>query len=82
MGFGDDEGTQLLQEITLYTTPGGEETFTLQPQIVYFEQVDGSMKWMKLRGNNGQTGWFEVTDVYEIYGISSSEWFEGLSFAG
>lgn len=77
-----EEGNRLLKEMTLYTEPGGEESFTLQPQNVFFEKVDGSMKWILLRAKNGQTGWFEVTGLFEIYGSPSSEWFEGLGFAG
>lgn len=77
-----EEGNRLLKEMTLYTEPGGEESFILQPQNVFFEKVDGSMKWILLRAKNGQTGWFEVTGLYEIYGRPSSEWFEGLGFAG
>ncbi len=82
VSYGLEDGFKLLKAMTLYITPGGKETFILQPQNVYFEQVDGSLKWMKLRGNNGQTGWFEVTGVCEVYGIDSIEWFEGLGFAG
>ena len=77
-----EEGNRLLKEMTLYTEPGGEESFILQPQNVFFEKVDGSMKWILLRAKDGQTGWFEVTGLYEIYGRPSGEWFEGLGFAG
>ena len=81
-GYESQEGYKLLKEMTLYTEPGGGESFTLQPQTVFLEKVDGSMKWILLRAKNGQTGWFEVTGLYEIYGSSSREWFEGLGFAG
>ena len=77
-----EEGNRLLKEMTLYTEPGGEESFILQPQNVFFEKVDGSMKWILLRAKDGQAGWFEVTGLYEIYGRPSGEWFEGLGFAG
>lgn len=80
--YQNDEGIVLQKEMTLYTEPGGEESFVIQPQRVEFMEVDKSLEWIRLEAADGQTGWFKVTGMCEVYGSAAPEWFTGLQIAG
>lgn len=80
--YQNEEDIGLQKEITLYTEPGGGESFVIQPQKVEFTEVDKSREWIRLKAADGQTGWFKVTGMCEVYGSSASEWFTGLQIVG
>ena len=81
--FSGSNDIKLLKELKLHTSPDSQETFVLQPQTVWFVQVDPTFTWIRLEAEDGQNGWFYMSDYSTVYeDIDVGELFEGLMYAG
>lgn len=76
---------QMLQELVLYTEPGGVESFVLAPQTVKITKVAYGDDWVCLETADGQSGWLKVIDymtVEENKNIQDVFDYNTLFFAG
>ena len=69
---------ELRQDITLYRTPDGDETFVLpKGSKVRMTKLDATQDWICIEITDGVKGWFRLRD-----GTDYSDYFSGLYFAG
>ena len=69
---------ELRQDITLYRTPEGDETFVLlKGRKVRMTKLDATQDWICIEITDGVKGWFRLRD-----GEDYSDYFSGLYFAG
>ena len=72
------EEVELRQDITLYRTPDGDETFVLpKGSKVRMTKLDATQDWICIEITDGVKGWFRLRD-----GTDYSDYFSGLYFAG
>ena len=72
------EEVELRQDITLYRTPDGDETFVLpKGSKVRMTKLDATQDWICIEITDGVKGWFRLQD-----GKDYSDYFSGLYFAG
>ena len=72
------EEVELRQDITLYRTPDGDETFVLpKGRKVRMTKLDATQEWICIEVTDGVKGWFRLRD-----GTDYSDYFSGLYFAG
>ena len=72
------EEVELRQDITLYRTPDGDETFVLpKGSKVRMTKLDATQDWICIEITDGVKGWFRLRD-----GKDYSDYFSGLYFAG
>ena len=69
---------ELRQDITLYRTPDGDETFVLpKGHTVRMTTLAATQDWICIEITDGVKGWFRLQD-----GKDYSDYFSGLYFAG
>ena len=69
---------ELRQDITLYRTPDGDETFVLpKGRKVRMTKLDATQDWICIEITDGVKGWFRLQD-----GEDYRDYFSGLYFAG
>lgn len=75
---------ELLQPLTVYSEPGGGETFIMEPQTVTFPRATSDRKWVEIKTEDGSTGWLEMGEDYYTLkdGRNATEVFEGLAYWG
>ena len=76
---------EVIKEITLKKSKGSDDGgITLKVgEKVMIDQTD-NISWCRVTNSEGETGWFEVKNFYEIVGsegMNADEFFLGLSFA-
>ena len=72
------EEVELRQDITLYRTPDGDETFVLpKGSKVRMTKLEATQDWICIEITDGVKGWFRLRD-----GTDYSDYFSGLYFAG
>lgn len=76
---------EVIKEITLKKAKGAEDAgITLKVgEKVMIDQTD-NISWCRVTNSEGETGWFEVKNFYEIVGSegrNADEFFLGLNFA-
>lgn len=71
----------LMKELPLHETIGGE-TFTIQPQAVYFKKISGDWKWIYVE-NEEHSGWMRVEHYGKIVDLNkeAGEVFDCLNYA-
>lgn len=72
------EEVELRQDITLYRTPDGDETFVLpKGSKVRMTKLDATQEWICIEVTDGEKGWLQLQE-----GMDYSDYFSGLYFAG
>lgn len=51
---------KLLVELPVHDSPEGQMIYSMAPQMVQFVEIDSAYEWIRLKGENGEEGWFKV----------------------
>lgn len=51
---------ELLVNLPLHDSPGGEEIHVMEPQSVCLMKIDKTFQWIYLEGKDGDAGWFKL----------------------